>query len=214
MENKSLTHAGVKGMKWGVRRYQNKDGTLTAKGKKRLANSLKKDYKRNYTNSQPFKTSDKYKDALKSEIGKVITDSDKKRIVDAKNLWLRKTKDADAAERALGKLSEKYGREYYDNELRKNPSAYDTPRAKQKLADYAMYDYGDDKARKARPDLDAASRSADKYWDSYKEECRKVSDKLLGEYGNVKLYENQYYSLSIKDTVGNIVSSMDRDWKV
>lgn len=30
-----LYHHGVKGMKWGVRRFQNKDGSLTAKGKKR-----------------------------------------------------------------------------------------------------------------------------------------------------------------------------------
>ena len=34
MEN-NLAHVGVKGMKWGVRRYQNKDGSLTAEGKKR-----------------------------------------------------------------------------------------------------------------------------------------------------------------------------------
>lgn len=32
-----LYHWGIKGMKWGVRRYQNKDGTLTPAGKKRYA---------------------------------------------------------------------------------------------------------------------------------------------------------------------------------
>ncbi len=31
-----LYHYGIKGQKWGIRRYQNKDGTLTPEGKKRL----------------------------------------------------------------------------------------------------------------------------------------------------------------------------------
>lgn len=31
-----LTHHGILGMRWGVRRYQNKDGTLTAAGRRRL----------------------------------------------------------------------------------------------------------------------------------------------------------------------------------
>lgn len=30
-----LIHFGILGMKWGVRRFQNKDGTLTSSGKKR-----------------------------------------------------------------------------------------------------------------------------------------------------------------------------------
>ena len=33
-----LTHHGIKGMKWGIRRYQNPDGTLTEEGKKRYYN--------------------------------------------------------------------------------------------------------------------------------------------------------------------------------
>lgn len=35
MDNE-LVHHGILGMKWGVRRYQNKDGTLTAAGRKRV----------------------------------------------------------------------------------------------------------------------------------------------------------------------------------
>ena len=36
--SQELYHWGIKGMKWGVRRYQNKDGSLTPAGKKRAAN--------------------------------------------------------------------------------------------------------------------------------------------------------------------------------
>lgn len=38
----SLAHHGIKGMRWGVRRYQNKDGSLTNAGKERY-NEIGKD---------------------------------------------------------------------------------------------------------------------------------------------------------------------------
>ena len=42
MSNAELYHHGVKGQRWGIRRYQNKDGSLTPYGKKRYAKELAK----------------------------------------------------------------------------------------------------------------------------------------------------------------------------
>lgn len=42
MYSNELYHHGIKGMKWGIRRYQNKDGSLTAKGKEMASKKYKK----------------------------------------------------------------------------------------------------------------------------------------------------------------------------
>lgn len=41
-----LAHHGIKGQKWGIRRYQNPDGSLTAAGQKRYASAMEKQYKK------------------------------------------------------------------------------------------------------------------------------------------------------------------------
>ena len=39
MSNDILIHHGIKGMKWGIRRFQKKDGSLTSAGKSRYGDS-------------------------------------------------------------------------------------------------------------------------------------------------------------------------------
>lgn len=64
-----LTHHGVKGMKWGVRRYRNADGSLTADGRKRLHNYKQKEIARNakkYDSSKDYKKLSKLETKLES----------------------------------------------------------------------------------------------------------------------------------------------------
>lgn len=54
-ENTYLIHFGIKGQKWGVRRFQNPDGTLTPEGQARyntLSDRQKKDYLKMDKNTQ------------------------------------------------------------------------------------------------------------------------------------------------------------------
>ena len=62
MSNSELYHHGVKGMKWGVRRYQNKDRSLTTSGKRRYSDENK---------SSKKGLTDKQKRAIK--IGAAVT---------------------------------------------------------------------------------------------------------------------------------------------
>lgn len=51
--NNQIWHWGVKGMKWGVRRYQNADGSLTDAGKRRYSNDVAANAKKKKDNRLP-----------------------------------------------------------------------------------------------------------------------------------------------------------------
>lgn len=67
-----LYHWGIKGMKWGVRRYQNKDGTLTDAGKKRYdAEADKGGYNQTKSDGTRFKQTKKGQtEVLKADVNR------------------------------------------------------------------------------------------------------------------------------------------------
>ena len=100
-----LNHHGIKGMKWGIRRYQNKDGSLTDAGKKRLVSRVERADKNdnpdkvarltNKAFANYKKTSKSYQTALasKNELAKVDDEINKRSHAYAEKMVGKKYKD-------------------------------------------------------------------------------------------------------------------------
>ena len=110
--NIDLYHHGIKGMKWGVRRYRNSDGSLTSAGQKRYA----RDAREKEFNQYDDKTGKYYKTSKKNERSYLEADPNRyvkedtertKRLVDAsRNLSgdLKRTVDTSNRNRKIPKM--------------------------------------------------------------------------------------------------------------
>ena len=72
MENVKLEHSGIKGMRWGIRRFQNKDGSLTPEGKKRYGD----DSSDNTKKDESPKAHDDYKKAHEKRDVRTLSDKE------------------------------------------------------------------------------------------------------------------------------------------
>ena len=101
MSYESLYHYGIKGMKWGVRRFQNKDGSLTSSGKKRYyAFGKEENDRRDATKREKRETRDYKKkpigkrvfDVTKEIADRVLDRAESKNFFDSDDIFSEKSK--------------------------------------------------------------------------------------------------------------------------
>lgn len=100
-----LIHYGILGMKWGVRRYQNKDGSLTSAGKKRYGNNddIKDSQQKNTEEPKKKSVKDMSDEELRREINRMQLEQSYLRMT-GQNI----EKGKSAVEIALGKMKESF----------------------------------------------------------------------------------------------------------
>ena len=143
--NGELYHSGIKGMKWGIRRYQNKDGSLTPEGKKHYAKkeAALKEREKSIKNREAIKARKAKMAAKKAELDdreRALKDPKTKKLSKkeaAKPKSIKDMTDDELRERANRMELEKKFYEAQNNLAKVTPQK---PKALEKIADKYLDD--------------------------------------------------------------------------
>ena len=108
MNRNELYHDGVIGMKWGIRRYQNKDGTLTDLGKRRYARDM---HERGDVQSKDLKNDAKRWVREDNARAKTLADAGAQGMKNAKDLHDKVVKEKVASRMDLSSMTDAQLRE-------------------------------------------------------------------------------------------------------
>lgn len=180
-----LCHHGIKGQKWGVRRYQNADGSLTDQGRKRLYKDLKFVKKQEDIDNRQLRNGTYDNPSLVKSIRRHMSANRRKALSDLTDKNSPKTSFA-----------------AYDKYQRVESKAYD--KASKKATKGGEFDK-DKWSKYARKGMDNYSKkfygiSAKKLMAEVERENRENETKsadiaklLLGEYGNMRVGRQTAY---------------------
>lgn len=210
-----LQHYGVKGMKWGVRRYQNEDGSLTAEGKLRLAKSIQDagwrnnwDERKRLYDDVYSDLSTNYKGRMKKHIANIRA---KKKIMDDIGEYSDSDamkKDSETAYQRTLAWYKKHDKAYLDEIVKANggkTTDLDNFHGFRKLNDYYTEIEWTKGERKFYKDRGYTKADANRAYASYVKACLAAANDVVGEYGTMEV--SRGYAKEYDLTVGRLIAS-------
>lgn len=177
-DNDWLAHYGILGQKWGVRRYQNYDGTLTAEGKQHYNNGMhrEEDVEKDFDN---YVSRNAQEVKRIKELSKKVVDLSSKRDK-AYSDYLSKIKLGDKERKDLKKKM--------DDALGLPPADEEEKELYDMEAFYYVYNEVINRAPRSLFDIDHKSQMANaEYWNAVSNFERKIID----EYANTQVYSSK-----------------------
>ena len=186
-EGDFLAHHGIKGQKWGIRRYQNPDGTLTEAGKRREQKQFYKDVKRNIKLARKANKVELKRIADVSYDDKYPSARVKRKVLESYDNY-RKLEKPIQEMVDLGKKWDRVGEKAnsYQNYVRNRYRNGELSKRVQQ--------------KQAR--LNKDSKAA---MDAYISKGKSITNELLGKYGKKKLVVDRVFGIGMKRKASSIV---------